>query len=211
MKESDGPLFRGNFRGHWYSDLWMACAVKIAFSDSGSWEACEHAPVEGQSPLVFAVEGLGESELEVLLRVLPSRRFFTRAGRSGHVKGSIKASKSAASLGKYVAGIEERNRVNRSMIFQLLYAEDIASASTGAAPGTPGFCRSAPRRPTQDKPERSRGVGGIIARRAVAHQDYRARQNGQVGTNHYHAYVLRPLFRVAFDWLAVSSGPLVIA
>ena len=74
-------------RGHWYSDLWMACAVKIAFSASGSWEACEHAPVKSQSPQEFAVVDLGASGPEVLLHALPSCRLISRAGRAGQVKG----------------------------------------------------------------------------------------------------------------------------
>ena len=53
----------------------------------------------------------------------------------GKSRGSIKAAKSAASFGEYVAGIEERDRVTRSVIFQSLYAEILASASPGAAPG----------------------------------------------------------------------------
>ena len=35
---------------------------------------------------------------------------------------------SAASFGEYAAGIDERDRVVRSMIFQFLYTGDIASA-----------------------------------------------------------------------------------
>ena len=70
---------------------------------------------------------------EVLFHALPSRRLLTRASRAGQVTGSIKAAKSAASFGEYVAGIEERDRVTRSVIFQSLYAEILASASPGAA------------------------------------------------------------------------------
>ena len=53
----------------------------------------------------------------------------------GKSRGSIKAAKSAASFGEYVSRIEERDRVTRSVIFQSLYAEILASASPGAALG----------------------------------------------------------------------------
>ena len=53
----------------------------------------------------------------------------------GKSRGSIKAVKSAASFGEYVAGIDERDRVTKSVIFQSLYAEILASASPGAALG----------------------------------------------------------------------------
>ena len=82
----------------------MVCAVKIAFSASGSWEECEHAPIKGQSPQEFVVD-LGASGPEVLFHAPPSRRLFTRSDRAGKSSGSMKAAKSAASFGEYVSGV----------------------------------------------------------------------------------------------------------
>ena len=78
---------------------------------------------------------LGASGAEVLFHALPLIDYLQGLVDQGKSRGSIKAAKSAASFDEYVAGIEERDRVTRSVIFQSLYAEILASASPGAAPG----------------------------------------------------------------------------